>query len=242
VAAFSAFLNGIAAVGQRAAQPVAARMGAEDQEQMDRELRTPDEAASIGGPTGVVRVPAGADRYGGRRGFGTVSTIDFKLVPADAGPLPRDTSGGSDGPLVLEITHHAPGGPARHLHHGEDEWFYVLEGAFAFEVGHPACAGSGGLSGRDPSPAPDPKPEPETALLGPGDSLLAPRGIPHVWASVGPARGRLLIALLPAGRLEAFFVAATAAHAVPPRDAPDLFRAHGMELVGPPLSLPVVLP
>ena len=27
------------------------------------------------------------------------------------------------------------GGPARHLHYKEDEWFYVLEGSYEFSCG-----------------------------------------------------------------------------------------------------------
>jgi hypothetical protein len=37
--------------------------------------------------------------------------------------------------------------------------------------------------------------------------------------------------------MEAFFRAVTAANAMPPQD-PALWRAHGMELLGPPLPLP----
>jgi hypothetical protein len=36
--------------------------------------------------------------------------------------------------------------------------------------------------------------------------------------------------------MEAFFRVVTAADAMPPRD-PDLWRAHGMELLGPPLAV-----
>jgi quercetin 2,3-dioxygenase len=72
--------------------------------------------------------------------------------------------------------------------------------------------------------------------LQPGDSLLAPRCVPHVWASVGETRGRILITFMPAGKMEAFFRAVTKANAMPPQD-PELWRAHGMELVGPPLAV-----
>ena len=42
-------------------------------------------------------------------------------------PTPSD-------PFILENTFLAKGGPARHLHYDQDEWFYVLEGEFQFEV------------------------------------------------------------------------------------------------------------
>jgi hypothetical protein len=58
--------------------------------------------------------------------------------------------------------------------------------------------------------------------------------VPHVWASTGP--GRLLVAFTPAGDMEAFFRQVTKADAMPSQD-PAVWAAHGMEVVGPPLSL-----
>ena len=146
------------------------------------------------------RLAAGEDRFGEQRGLG-ISSIDFKVVPQD-----------STGLFVLENTFHQKGGPARHLHFDQDEWFYALEGEFLFEVG------------------------PDQFRLKPGDSLLAPRRVPHVWAYVGDARGRILVAFMPAGKMEAFFREVTKANAMPPQD-PALWRAHGMELLGPPLRV-----
>lgn len=148
----------------------------------------------------VLRVPAGEDQFGERRGLG-VSTIAFKVTSPDPG-----------GCLVLENTFHEKGGPARHLHYDQDEWFYALEGEFVLEIG------------------------PHTFRLAPGDSVLAPRRVPHVWAYIGQGVGRMLIVFMPAGKMEAFFREVTKANAMPPQD-PALWRAHGMELVGPPLRL-----
>ncbi|CAN5852370.1 hypothetical protein BH10CHL1_BH10CHL1_22850 [soil metagenome] len=145
-----------------------------------------------------VWVASGKDRFGEQRGLG-ISVIDFKVVAHD-----------NDALFVLENTFHAKGGPARHLHHEQDEWFYVLEGEFIFEIG------------------------PEKFSLQPGDSLLAPRKVPHVWAHIGATRGRILITFTPAGKMEAFFREVTKANAMPPQD-PMLWRAHGMELLGSPL-------
>jgi quercetin 2,3-dioxygenase len=88
----------------------------------------------------------------------------------------------------------------------------VLEGEFLIEVGQ------------------------ERRRLQSGESLLAPRKVPHVWAYVGDGQGRILIAFMPAGKMEAFFREVTKANAMPPQD-PHLWRAHGMELVGPPLTV-----
>jgi quercetin dioxygenase-like cupin family protein len=143
-------------------------------------------------------VRAGQDRHGEHRSLG-ISTIDFKVCPSDAGGL-----------LVLENTFDAKGGPPRHLHHDQDEWFYAVEGEFLVMVGE------------------------DRWTLRPGDALLAPRQVPHVWAHVGDGRGRMLITFMPAGKMEAFFREVTKTGAMPSQD-PALWRAHGMEVVGPPL-------
>ncbi len=145
-------------------------------------------------------VLAGRDRFSEHRGLG-VSHIDFKVLPGD-----------SSGLMILENTFHAKGGPAKHLHTEQDEYFYALEGEFLLEVGG------------------------ESFRLHPGDSLFAPRRVPHVWACVGDGRGRILITFSPAGKMEAFFRIVTQADAMPPQD-PELWRAHGMELLGPPLRV-----
>jgi quercetin dioxygenase-like cupin family protein len=153
----------------------------------------------VSGRPPALLVPAGEDRLGERHGLG-VSTIDFKLIAPNGGLL------------VLENTFHAKGGPPRHLHLEQDEWFYALEGEFVIEVGD------------------------ERYALRPGDSVLGPRRVPHVWAYVGDGAGRILIVFRPAGRMEAFFREVTKADAMPPQD-PVLWREHGMELLGPPLSV-----
>lgn len=147
-------------------------------------------------PTTIVS--ADEDQFAEHRGLG-VSKITFKVTPKT-----------SDGVLIIENTFHEKGGPAKHLHYDQEEWFYVLEGEFLFEIGE------------------------ERVKLHPGDSVLAPRQIPHVWAYTGNNPGRILIAFLPAGKMEAFFREVTKANAMPPLD-PELWRVHGMELLGPPL-------
>ena len=146
----------------------------------------------------LLQVGAGADRFGATRGLG-ISTIQFKITPQDL-----------DGILILENTFHAKGGPPKHLHLAQDEWFYCLEGEFVLEVGE------------------------QRLHLKPGDSVLAPRQIPHVWAHVADNIGRMLIAFTPAGQMEAFFREVNKANAMPPQ-TPELWSAHGMQLLGAPL-------
>lgn len=130
--------------------------------------------------------------------------IDAKVLPAD-----------TDGALYfVEHTDEITGGPPLHVHHAQDEWFYVLDGAYRLDVGGARFD------------------------LGPGDSVLAPRGVPHVWSHVGEGVGRLLLAFQPAGQMEAFFGALAAMGRTPdPVAMGSLFAMHGMTLLGPPLPV-----
>ncbi len=155
------------------------------------------------GRAGIL-VRGGRDRLGSpRRVFGGLR-IDAKVTPGDSG-----------GDLyVIEHSDEAKGGPPRHVHHQQDEWFYVLEGSYRLEVGD------------------------ERFELGPGDSVFAPREVPHVWAHTGEGVGRLIIAFQPAGRMEPFLAALARAGSAPsPDELRPLFSAHGMTVVGPPLPV-----
>ena len=131
-------------------------------------------------------------------------------------PLQIKVSGNdTDGSLfIFEHANMNKGGPPKHFHYEQDEWFYVKEGEFAFEVGD------------------------EKFIMGPGDSLFAPRMIPHVWAYTGEKPGTLLLAVQPAGSLEAFFMKSCEMTRPPtPEEASQHFAAHGMKIVGPPLQV-----
>ena len=150
-------------------------------------------------------VPAGGDRFRRQR------DIDFTSTVIDIKVSTLDTDGGLS---VAEITSFDKGGPARHLHHEQDEWFYVVEGEYAIEVGE------------------------ERYELGPGDSVLAPRKVAHVWAHVGEGTGRVIAALQPAGEIEAFFDELATLGSSPEREVlRRTFSSHGLELTGPPLPI-----
>ena len=152
-------------------------------------------------PRGGMFVKHEQDRFATDRGLG-ITALRYKVAGAD-----------TDGRLfVIEQTMLAKGGPPRHIHLAQDEWFFPLEGDFIAEVGD------------------------ERYRLGPGDSLLAPRLSPHVWAYVGDQVGRILIAFSPAGSMEAFFEAIAKTSAMPTQD-PQLWLDHGMKVVGPPLEV-----
>lgn len=96
--------------------------------------------------------------------------ITFKLVGEDTG-----------GAFVLgENVSRPGGGPPPHIHHREDETFYVLRGEYEFLVG-----------GR-------------RIRAGAGSVVYGPKGIPHTFENVGTEPGRMLALVTPAG-IEGFF-------------------------------------
>jgi quercetin dioxygenase-like cupin family protein len=119
----------------------------------------------------------------------------------------------------------APGDmPPLHVHHVEDEIFYVLEGALELHV-----------AGRP------------TVRLEAGECVLAPRDVPHVYRVVSEAPARWLVLSVPAN-FERFVLAASdpadAAILPPPDREPDMARVMraaaeaGIEILGPPGTLP----
>jgi len=161
------------------------------------------QSAKTSTPARAARVARGEDRLGEHHTIG-VSSTDFKVLTEDSG----------GGLFVMEHTSRKKGGPPCHLHHNEDEWFYVIEGEYILEIGS------------------------ERFQLKPGDSVLGPREVPHAWAFVGDTPGRMLITFAPANKMEAFF----RDNAKRRKDGDYLndaqvYRAYGLELLGPPLSV-----
>jgi mannose-6-phosphate isomerase-like protein (cupin superfamily) len=150
-------------------------------------------------------VPAGGTRSRRQHDIRLARTaIDIKVSALDTG----------GGLCATEITSLHKGGPIRHSHHEQDEWFYVLEGEHVIEIGD------------------------QRYELGPGDSLLGPREVAHAWAHVGEGTGRLIAALQPAGQAEALFDELARLGRSPPReDLQRAFGSHGVEFVGAPLSI-----
>lgn len=106
------------------------------------------------------------------------------------------------------------GGPPLHGHAAQDEIFVVLEGAHMFE--------GGGQRHR----------------LTAGDTILAPRGLPHGFCQL-TGHGRLLFMRTPTGDLEGFFETHARLDTMPgfAARAGELFARHGMRVVGPPIGL-----
>ena len=110
------------------------------------------------------------------------------LGPGEGRPIPgaetitlkatSEETGGSVG--FLEATSSPGTGPPRHIHHGCDELFYVLEGRFLFLVG-----------------------DRQVSAL-PGTFVFIPRGTVHAAKVVGTEPGKVLAAYIPGGQERAF--------------------------------------
>ena len=157
-------------------------------------------------PSKAVHVAHGEDRFGEHHVLG-VSSTNFKVSTGDSGGRL----------LIIEHANQKKGGPPRHLHHREEEWFYAVEGEYLVEIGS------------------------ESFNLKPGDCVLAPREVPHVWAFVGDKPGRLLITFAPANKMQEYFrrVLETRGTYSNPDNAQQakLMHEYGMELIGPPLAV-----
>jgi hypothetical protein len=71
-----------------------------------------------------------------------------------------------------------------------------------------------------------------------GDTVFAPRNVPHGWAHIDDEPGTLLTIVWPAGSFEAFLLETTRhAHLPPPEEVEKAFAAHDMKVVGPPLDV-----
>ncbi len=115
-----------------------------------------------------------------------------------------ETGGGL---FVVELTHLLPGGPALHMHLYQEEWFYVMEGEVAFQVGE------------------------QRLRLHAGESIVGPRLVPHTFSSVGATPSRVLIAFCPAGKMEQYFHDIQDPN-VQPSDAAVMQR-YDMKRIGP---------
>ena len=134
----------------------------------------------------------------------------------DIGNITVKVSGADTGGtfVVLEVSTVVDSGAPLHMHHVENEWFYVLEGEYEIQVG-------GHLFN-----------------LKPGASVYAPKLIPHTWHDVGETPGRLLVVAQPAGGMEAFAkdLISLGGTGVPsPSAMKALFEKYDMEMLGPPL-------
>ncbi len=126
----------------------------------------------------------------------------------------KDTNGEF---CVYDTVRDERGGPAFHFHHSQDEWFYNIRGEFIVQVGE------------------------EKFNLKEGDSLFAPRKIPHAFAKINEGEAQMLVMFQPAGTMEDFFKQMSKYGKTIPvnqeNELKELWSSHGMEIVGPPLKI-----
>jgi mannose-6-phosphate isomerase-like protein (cupin superfamily) len=153
----------------------------------------------------------------------------FKTDSADGKPIhvitedvtikisSRDTGGAF---TVFEGRTRPQSGPPLHRHHHEDEYWFIVEGAYKFVV------------------------DGEEIYAGAGDTVFAPRGSSHTFQNIGSEPGRTITTVIPGG-VDLFFEELE--KAVPRGVAPDpdrmlpVFDRYGLELLGPPLApIPLV--
>ena len=132
--------------------------------------------------------------------------------PTIAPPLAGNLLGSASASFVIAEWQDAgaPPGPPRpiaprHLHHHDDEAWYVLEGTLRVQSGE------------------------NEIEAGPGCAVLVPRGTPHTYWNAGPGRLRYLLIMTPN-----IFSLIQAIHAMPERTPAALqrvFREHDSELL-----------
>ncbi len=124
----------------------------------------------------------------------------------------------TDGDLLFigpgETAFNATGGPPLHIHLYQDEIFYVAAGEFLIQVGD------------------------DTFHVNEGDTVFAPRQVPHAFMRLGDRPGKCITIFQPAGKMEDFFNKLNGLNGMPDKDVLfKLFEEHDMKIVGPPLSI-----
>jgi mannose-6-phosphate isomerase-like protein (cupin superfamily) len=140
-------------------------------------------------------------------------TTNLMTVKATA-----ETTGGAYG--LVEALAPAGSGPPLHVHHREDESFWILDGTLTVVCGD------------------------ERFTAGPGSYVFLPRDIPHTFVVEGDVPARVLSMATPGG-FERYFAAVgrpAKTNSLPPAGPPDLARVarigeeFGVEIVGPPIQ------
>lgn len=103
------------------------------------------------------------------------------------------------------------GGPPLHIHPYQDEWFYIIEGEYLFQVGE------------------------DQYEIKKGDTIFLPRNVQHAFKQL-TEKGKMIVTYLPAGKMESFFKV-TDQWTTPPskEEIAQVFAEHDMKVVGKPL-------
>ncbi len=151
-------------------------------------------------------VPAGEDRF-----------AKIRPIPTGSSTFKVSTQDSQGGLFVMEHSNQKKGGPPRHLHHNEDEWFYVIQVVSASTT--------------------------DTFLPWRKSSLPWKHSLDIGLTETRPCVGyaqllkTLRIAYAPAGKMEAFFAERDKHGGTAYSTDLALYMACDMELLGPPLPL-----
>lgn len=134
----------------------------------------------------------------------TLNTLDIKISGKDT----------ENDLAVFEQTGLTPnGGPPLHIHPYQDEWFYIVDGEYVFQVGN------------------------DTYQMKTGDTIFLPRNVPHAFVQL-TEKGKVIVSYLPAGKMEAFFEVTDKWTSPPSKEEiAAVFAEHDMKVVGPPLQV-----
>lgn len=152
------------------------------------------------------KVAAGEARFGEHykmKGI-TANNLDIKISGSDT----------ENDLAVFEQTGFIKnGGPPMHIHLTQDEWFFILEGDYIFQVGD------------------------EKYSMKPGDTIFLPRNVPHAFIQL-TEKGRVIVSFLPAGKMEAFYKVSAKWSSPPTKEEIEkVFLEHDMKVVGPTLQV-----
>lgn len=152
------------------------------------------------------KVSSGEARYGQHyemKGI-TLNVLDIKISSKD-----------TDGDLaVFEQNGLTPkGGPPLHIHLYQDEFFYIVEGEYLFQVGN------------------------DKHQMKPGDTIFLPRNVQHAFVQLSET-GKVIVSYMPAGKMEDFF-RKTDSWTSPPsaEEVEKTFADHGMKVLGPAIQI-----
>ena len=133
----------------------------------------------------------------------TLNTLDIKISGKDT---VNDIA-------VFEQTGLTPnGGPPLHIHPYQDEWFYIIEGEYLFQVDN------------------------DKYEMKAGDTIFLPRKVQHAFVQL-TEKGKMIVSYLPAGKMEEFFMTVAALDHEPTKEEmAKIFSDNEMKIVGPVLS------